>query len=93
MKIKSDTMLDYIKQVIMEKTMVGKITIYDYDNSAKHLHKFSGMELRDFIRMFGNHLGNGYFPYEISVRPDNKGFDVFFDVKDDVEILGVMFEM
>ena len=93
MKIKSDAMLDFIKQVTAKKTMFGKITIYDYDNSTKHLHKFSGLEIRDFIRMFGDRLGSGYFPYEISVRPDGKGFDVFFDVKDDVEILGVMFEM
>lgn len=93
MKIKSDAMLDFIKQVIVKKTMFGKITIYDYDNSAKHFHKFSGMEVRDFIRMFGNRLGGGYFPYQIDVRPDKKGFDVFFDVKDDVEIIGVIFEM
>lgn len=93
MKIKSDTMLDYIKQIIVEKTLFGKITIYDYDNSAKHLHKCAGMEVRDFIRMLGNRVGNGHFPYEISVRPDGKGFDVFFDVEDDIEILGVIFEM
>lgn len=93
MKIKSDAMLDFIKQTVAEKTMFGKITIYDYDNSAKHFHKFLGMEIRDFIRMFGNRLSCGHFPYQIDVRSDRKGFDVFFDVKDDVEIIGVMFEM